>query len=217
MKTKLCCLWMCLMAGVMASCCHTEFSQSLLKTCEYWPEWKEEVPLTVYRKGEQYYLCCDVVYKCEHDKVRCASIIDPPDNVLHTEIPVNVKRKRVEKRYYCLMGAEAVQKLLGVKPLPAPGDCPICIPADEWNAADAVPVTVKLSPKKAWLWDGDDVCQYNKWDRSKPYEVYVPEYTPWDYWIKAPLSAVLLVAVDVPCTIVWNVGVAIYATIPAEF
>ncbi len=206
------------MTGVLASCCHTEFSQALLETCEYWPEWKEDVPLTVYRKGEQYYLCCDVVYKCEHDKVRCASIIDPPDNVIHTEIPVNIKRKRVERRYYCLMEAEAVQKLLGVKPPPVPKDCPICIPSDEWNAADAVPMSVKLSPKKAYLWHGDDVCryEYKEWNKGKPYEVEVPEYTPWDYWVKMPLSTVLLVAVDVPCTIVWNVGVGGYALVASS-
>ncbi len=192
----------CLMlAGVLSSCiCSTHSLVS--NTYTFAAEVEKEDAYTFYRVGEQYYLSCVVTYKCDREVLEYASV-GIMQQTLYS-IPVGVHREPVRKRFYFLLTPDVAQRVLGVTPPAAPKGSRYCIPEEDWDAegAQKVDSPIKKAQFNVSTRSGNAPCRY--YTSPAQFGVTVPKHRPWDYWVKWPFNTVLLVGVDVPCTIVAN-------------
>lgn len=187
-------------AAVLVSSCTCSTSSALNDTCDFYPVEQKDARYDVYRMEGQYYLLCEVSYECEHEKLRYASVLISKGVIEEFYLPIKVKRTPVPRRYYVRLSPEAAQGLLGVKVKPVPDDTPYCIPEEDWDAAAAEKIAAKVKLSQVSVLNGDELCHYYE-DDGDCY-LFVPQHKPWDYWVKMPLCGVLLVGVDVPCSVV---------------
>lgn len=175
-----------------------------MSTARFKSEHQQDSTYAFYRVGEQYYLTCEVAYECNRDSLQLAFV--PFSSREYVGIPADVKREPICKRFYFLLTPDVAERVLGVRPPAMPEDTPYCIPAGEWDVSAAVQV---YSPvKKAHLvvrsYSENLPCLYYR--EPSQFELYVPHYRPWDYWVKWPFAAVLMVGVDLPCSLVGTAG-----------
>lgn len=212
MKTKLYRLLLCLIMANMLGSCTCSTSVALSDTCDFVAVEQEDSRYDVYRLAGQYYLLCEVTYICEFDKLKYASLLEAHDHFQDYYLPISVNRTSGPERYYARLSPEAAKGLLGVTVAPAPEGTPHCIPEQDWDAAAAEKIASKVKLTQVWVLSGDEACCWYDDDEPRCC-VYVPQYKPWDYWVKMPLCGLLLVGVDVPCTVVGSIGVLAGAVI----
>lgn len=191
-----------LMSGAVLSSCICATHELVRGTYSFYPNVEKEDAYSFYRVGEQYYLSCVVTYKCDKDALEFASVGIKQQSLY--SVPVGVHREPVRKRFYFLLTPDVAQRVLGVTPPAVPEDARYCIPEDDWDAAAAQKVAAPLKKAQCNVStrSGNIPCQY--YADPAQFGVTVPKHRPWDYWVKWPLSAALLVGVDVPCTVVAN-------------
>lgn len=187
--------------ALMLSSCTCTTSKAVLQTCNFEPEQVQDEPYAFYRKGEQYYLACYVDYKCEADGLEVGSLL--PGIGPSVKLPVEVKREPLRKQYYFLLPPAVAQQVLGVEVAAPPKGSRYCIPAEEWDATAAQQVCSPVSQAEIVFRTGEAPCRYDS--QPSQFEVCVPAYRPWDYWVKMPAMATLFLGVDIPCTLVGNV------------
>lgn len=194
-----------LMLCAVLSSCVLSTSQALSDTCDFVAVEQKDSRYDVYRLAGQYYLLCEVTYMCEFDKLRYASVLEAHDHFQDYYLPISANRTSGPERYYARLSPEAAKGLLGVTVAPAPEGTPHCIPEQDWDAAAAEKIAAKVKLTQVVVLSGDEACWY---DDDKPRCcVFVPQYKPWDYWVKMPFCGILLLGVDVPCTVVGSIGV----------
>ena len=190
-----------MLSAVLSSCiCSTHSLVS--DTYSFYPDVEEEDAYSFYRVGEQYYLSCVVTYKCDKETLHFASVGIMQQSLY--DVPVGVHREPVRKRFYFLLTPDVAQRVWGVTPPAAPKDARYCIPEDDWEAAAAQKVASTLNKAQFSVSTcaGNTPCRY--YTDPAQFGVTVPKHRPWDYWLKWPFSAALLVGVDVPCMLVAN-------------
>ena len=208
MLTKLKCVLVSAAMLLLVSCsCH--FSSALKDTCDFYPVEQEDSRYDVYLSAGQYYLLCDVSHVCEYEKLSYGAVMVAPDDAESFYLPISVKREPVQRRYYVRLSPEAALGLLGVKVAPAPEDTPYCIAEEDWDATAAKKIASKVKLSQVSVLDGDELCRYYDDATGTQCYLFVPKYKPWDYWVKMPLCGLLLVGVDVPCTVLGSVGVIV--------
>ena len=188
-----------LVLGLPSCVCTT--SDALMASSMFAAKADETEPISFYRKGERYFLSMKVAHECKVKEVTLGGVLMTLGGP-ELSVPVNVDREKESKRYYFLLSPEAVESLFGKQVEYPEGDIAGCIPEEEWDAtaAQQVPCAVKEANFVFLL---NDSYGYYHADVSQ-FTLQGPRYKPWDYWVKAPLAAVLLLGVDVPCTVAGN-------------
>lgn len=183
MKMKLYCLLLCLMMANVLSSCVCSTSAALSDTCYFVPVEQKDSRYDVYRLAGQYYLLCEVTHTCEFEKLRYASVLEAHDYVQGYYLPISVNRTSGPERYYARLSPDAAKGLLGVTVAPAPEGTPHCIPEQDWDATAAEKIAAKVKLTQVAVLSGDEACWYDDDDKIRCC-VFVPQYKPWDYWVK---------------------------------
>lgn len=196
-----------LMLTLLSSCMISEVSHELRVSCDFTPKDRKHEPLKFYRLDNQYYLEYDVDYETINRNMYLGGMFGAKS----IETSIDMHRKATE-RYYFLMPPHAVKYLFGTETENPDSDAEHCIAASEWDAENAVPVASSLKYADIDIAETYKGCVHHHDFNAekKAFLLMAPPYRPWDYWIKQPLSVLVLIGVDIPVTLISPVFIVPY-------
>lgn len=191
----------CLLVVACLNSCFWCTSYSTVCSCEYRPVAEKDASPRFYRVGDSYYVASPVQYVCEAKGFEYAASFGKS-----YRLPISYHNAREVKTCYVLMGAQVVQKVLGIKTSEPAQGTPALIQEDDWNAAVAQEVKPVVKGLKLQCFGADrirvqynDVADDNLW-------VIIPHEHGWDAIYKYPLAGVLFVGVDIPLSTICVLG-----------
>ena len=173
-----------LATGLSSCICAT--SKALIESCTFKPGLNADSPARVYSLNGEQYAAVHIDYTCTGNQEAGFYMTSTPELGHAVEIPLGPERRRRETYYFELPAnggsARMIDKETGLT-----------------YAAMATPATGMQGPGIS-LHSGDAPSHYDK--ASNTLTISLPEKHGADAIIKYPLAAVLLIGVDIPCSLV---------------
>ncbi len=193
--------------AALLSSCVVCTSLSMAESCVYRARETDETQPAFYRMGEQYYVRIGVRY-VSSGRVKVAAVVP----VKEYTVPIRYEDKWDAEPLYVMLDATAAKHYLGKTVQKPAADTPRYLTENEWGEYESSPCAPvrSLSVKKIRFnhaFKADARVGYEDW--SNTMQVYLPHSFGWDVVYRGPLTAVLALGIDLPCTIVANAGLLI--------